>query len=342
MLNWTTPDNTPSRVKQAGKNIRDNIETLDDLAVLENWRAAHAYIINTFQANIRKRVGIKNYIVGQRLKRKPTIIDKLRREPNMQLSTMHDIAGCRVIFPDVDSLNNFRKSMHTTSAKHELIAGDKFNYIEKPKNTGYRGIHDVYKYNAGSKSGKIYNNLRIEIQYRTSAQHAWATAVETADLLNRNRAKFNEGEADYQEYWRITSEIIARTKESLNSSFPHLPNLDLKNKYVELEHKFNIVRLLENAKLAANIIPATYKYLKSKNTILIYYFDANVGTEVISYNNTKAAIDAYNKNETELRDLADVVLVKSEDLDNLKRVFQNYFNNADDYIRLLQDGLKIL
>ena len=35
--------------------------------------------------------------VSQRLKRLPTIVDKLRREPTMKLSQMHDIGGCRVV-----------------------------------------------------------------------------------------------------------------------------------------------------------------------------------------------------------------------------------------------------
>jgi len=33
--------------------------------------------------------------VTQRLKRVPTIVDKLRREPTMQLASMQDIGGCR-------------------------------------------------------------------------------------------------------------------------------------------------------------------------------------------------------------------------------------------------------
>ena len=103
------PRHSKSRVNRAGDAIRSNQGTLDDLVVLENWRASHAYIINTFQANIRRRTRGKNYDVGQRLKRRPTIEDKLVREPGMRLSRMHDVAGCRVVCDDIDALKSFRK-----------------------------------------------------------------------------------------------------------------------------------------------------------------------------------------------------------------------------------------
>ncbi|MBR2145465.1 MAG: hypothetical protein IJ956_07990, partial [Akkermansia sp.] len=64
------------------------------LGVLDNFRALHAMPLNTFQATLRqriKRLGISDYIVAQRIKRKPTILDKLHRYADMQLKRMHDI-----------------------------------------------------------------------------------------------------------------------------------------------------------------------------------------------------------------------------------------------------------
>ena len=89
--------NSRSRVNQAGKNIRRGQPTAEDISVAENWRAAHGYIINTFQANLRRRARFMDVVIAQRLKRQPTIFNKLVREPTMQLSNMHDIAGCRCI-----------------------------------------------------------------------------------------------------------------------------------------------------------------------------------------------------------------------------------------------------
>ena len=51
------------------------------------------------------------------------------------------------------------------------------DYVRKPKTSGYRGIHLVYRYHNDRKT--IYNGLQIEPQLRTRRQHAWATAVDT-------------------------------------------------------------------------------------------------------------------------------------------------------------------
>ncbi len=84
---------------RAGQRIRMDAGTPDDLALLDNWRASHLYVINTFQASLRLRrtrfAGGDAITIAQRLKRRPTIIDKLGREQGMSLSRMHDIAGCR-------------------------------------------------------------------------------------------------------------------------------------------------------------------------------------------------------------------------------------------------------
>jgi len=58
--------------------------------------------------------------VAQRLKRRRTIIDKLRRYQGMQLARMDDIAGCRLIFPDIESLHKFRDQVHRARFNHVL------------------------------------------------------------------------------------------------------------------------------------------------------------------------------------------------------------------------------
>jgi len=173
MVSFVRPDNTKSRVRSAGKRIIKGTETLEDNMVLENFRGSHAYILNTFQANIRNHSRGKVKTVGQRLKRRNTILDKLRREPTMPLPAMHDIAGCRMVFENFDQLDAVRSSMHGARWRHSLTHDvDRYNYITAPKVTGYRGIHDVYEYKVNSAGGVPWNGLKIEIQYRTLPQHA--------------------------------------------------------------------------------------------------------------------------------------------------------------------------
>jgi putative GTP pyrophosphokinase len=80
---------------------------------------------------------------------------------------MHDVAGCRVIFKNIKELNAFRSAFHKEKFKHERItqARDQFNYLDRPKNSGYRGAHAVYRYRSTVDSGQPWAGLLIELQY---------------------------------------------------------------------------------------------------------------------------------------------------------------------------------
>jgi putative GTP pyrophosphokinase len=75
----------------------------------------------------------------------------------MDLVRMDDVAGCRVIFPDIKSLYTFREGLHKARFKHKLRNDlDKWDYIKHPKATGYRGVHDVFEYDVNSEYGAKY------------------------------------------------------------------------------------------------------------------------------------------------------------------------------------------
>lgn len=119
------PRYSKKRVTRAGNKIRSSEATAEDLEVLENWRAAHSHVMNTFQTNLRRRSRGSGYLVGQRLKRRVTIIDKLNRESGMNLSRMHDIAGCRVVFPNMEDLIQFRAAFIESRAEHERLTAER-------------------------------------------------------------------------------------------------------------------------------------------------------------------------------------------------------------------------
>ena len=192
MVSWVSPKFSKSRVNKAGHAIGSGTATPQDIEVMENWRASHAYILNTFQATLRNRSRDTNAAVGTRLKRRATIENKVRRYADMQLARMHDIAGCRIIFDSIEELLQFRNELHSARFNHKRRGAEneeRWNYLVHPKLDGYRGIHEVYEYDVKSEGGKTWNGLNIEIQFRTYAQHAWSTAVEVAGLLTLNKPK---------------------------------------------------------------------------------------------------------------------------------------------------------
>jgi ppGpp synthetase/RelA/SpoT-type nucleotidyltranferase len=145
-------------------------------AVVNNWRSSHSFPLNTFQTYLRLRTHQidTNAIVVQRIKRLPALIAKLERR-KFKLSEVQDIGGCRAVVRSVRYVNQLVGLYENSDLKHERIRKD--DYIQHPKISGYRGIHIVYSYKSDKKN--TWNGLNIEIQFRSTLQHAWATAVET-------------------------------------------------------------------------------------------------------------------------------------------------------------------
>jgi Uncharacterized protein conserved in bacteria len=105
--------------------------------------------------------------VGQRLKRRPRIIEKLVRHPNMRLTSMQDVAGGRALLPDLATVQRIHDRIDR--AGWDVVRVDDYNAT--PKASGYRSLHIVVRRDA----------TMIEIQLRTDWQQAWARAVERLD-----------------------------------------------------------------------------------------------------------------------------------------------------------------
>lgn len=147
---FTVPPESKSRVRQAGKCIADGTATDEDFALVDQWRAAHSYVINTFKVWLRRKIEASKIDAefAQRLKRRNTVIDKLKRKkPDgtpliRDVTTMQDFDGCRIIFKDIKDLNEFREFLLSSkvmeNVNHKLKHEDrnKYNYIEHPKTTG--------------------------------------------------------------------------------------------------------------------------------------------------------------------------------------------------------------
>lgn len=193
---WESCGFTKSEINLAGRKIiAKNIsseERNECLKVINSWRRAHAYPMNTFAINLRHIVNnIDGAVVVQRLKRLKTIEDKLVRFPEMELYRMQDLGGCRVIVPSVEDVYTVVKRMEQSRIRHKKAKPK--DYIQAPNpDTGYRGYHLIYQYH--SERNTKFNGLRIEIQVRTALQHSWATAVETVGEMTSNGLKFNQGD----------------------------------------------------------------------------------------------------------------------------------------------------
>lgn len=322
------PGGSKSRVNKAGQNVREGTATTEDLQVIDEWRAAHRSVLNTFQAILRMRTRGTGITVAQRHKRKKTIFDKLDRLPDMQLARMDDVAGCRLIFKNIRDLHAFRDSLHKARFNHRRRNDiDKYDYIKKPKPTGYRGIHDVYEYDVRSSVGQALAGLNVEIQYRTLVQHAWATAVEVIGFVTESQPKFQKGDKRYEHAMALASEILARTHEGLTGPYPEKVDRELVTEFLSLDEELALLRTLRGLNAANGAIS------DRRNAILIFSKDGDL--EVRTFKDAPDALRALFSLEREMPD-KDIVLVRADTSDEVRLAFRNYFSDARDFIRLIE------
>lgn len=308
--------------------------TTQDFKVIDEWREAHRRVLNTFQAILRTRTRNQEITVAQRHKRRATITDKLKRLPRMNLSRMDDVAGCRVIFGTIRQLRQFRQSLHRARFKHERKNdADKYDYIKRPKSSGYRGVHDVYSYDVNSDAGKNFKGLLVEIQYRTLIQHAWATAVEVIGHITDSDPKFDRGDERYLTAMAYASEILARHSERMKGPHPDLTNLQLVRKFEQMDARLGLLDTLRNL----NSVNPTFA--NNKNTILVMSTDGNLRVE--SYRTAPSAMQTlFEFEETEPEN--DIVLVRGNTSDDIRLAFTNYFSDARDFVKLIGRACRYL
>lgn len=248
----------------------------------------------------------------------------------MQLARMDDVAGCRLIFQNIQELNSFRNTFHKARFKHKKRNDpDKYNYIKNPKNTGYRGIHDIYEYDVNSESGKCLAGLYIEIQYRTLVQHAWATAVEVVGFITESQPKFQKGDKRYEHEMALASEILSRAHEDLKGPFPNKSNREVLEEFLAIDKEISLLKTLRGLNQAKSEVS------DKKNTILI--FSDRGELEIKSFRDAPDALRALFILEKQMPQ-HDIVLVRANSSEEVRLAFRNYFSDASEFIRLIDSA----
>ena len=261
-----------SAVDRAGEVLRaasvDQTKRDDALRIMSSWRSRHVYVINTFQATLRKRLGgFDSYgLVAQRLKRSTSIIAKLQRLNNMKLSRMQDIGGIRAVVDRLGQIDQLRGLYEVVGRlDHKLLAID--DYITNPKKDGYRSVHLIFRYH--SPELPHCNGLLLELQFRTKLQHAWATAVETMGTFLGQSLKARQGESHWQQFFELTSAAISHVEKS-----PVLSNwsgLDFESTCVAIrdaELQIGVLDKLQGFSLVVDAVSAESR--RSSNIIWLF------------------------------------------------------------------------
>jgi ppGpp synthetase/RelA/SpoT-type nucleotidyltranferase len=331
---WEVPKYPKSEINKAGFIIASPSSTKEDrdnaLIILNNWRASHAYPLQVICSNLRLRN--PGAIVVQRLKRLDSITGKIERFPDMSLYRMQDLGGCRVIVDTVDQVYEAIEKYKNSRIRH--ILKREYDYIQNPKDSGYRSYHMVYQFHSDKK--ETYNkNMLIEIQFRTKLQHIWATAVEMMGIYTKSKLKASIGDKDILRFFALVSSVFAKME-----NMPISPNTNddyniLISEIRQIDKKLNLVSRLSALSV---VIKHTGDKFKAKGyyVLQLNYKKKLLRVNKFPTNQVEVATNVYNKIESLNNPNIDVVLVSAISFDSLKEAYPNYFTDISQFVDMMR------
>lgn len=336
MVEWAVPEYSKSAVRRAGKALAsdtgDGIPEAE-MDIIRNWRASHSYVLTNAANRSRnrlKRLGVDAEL-AQRLKRMDSIESKLRDGRAKDLSTMQDIAGCRLIVNSVDDLRRVKRSFESSRLlSHEP---DKFDYVwVRPKTNGYRSLHYV----EGHGSKKVeYQEMKVETQIRTRKMHYWATAVETVDTFFDEKLKAGHGDATWAHFFQLASCVLADS-EDLPSAAGSPSGDQLRNELGEVNEKLDAINMME----ACKTIVTDDDSGEGRAFVLQQYQESHRGSvnravSVFSFDDLQKGLDFYSEAEKDPK--VNAVLVQVDDRNALRSAYPNYFTDTSEFLTILQE-----
>lgn len=155
----------------------------------------------------RKRNPIET--VKSRIKSPDSIAKKLEKKQKpitfeSMMNNLNDIAGVRVICPYISDIYAVRDML---LKQPDLKLLEQHDYIEAPKESGYRSLHLVISIPV--YLSKTKHKVKVEIQLRTIAMDFWASLEH--ELHYKNTAKVPDSVR--RELFRVAETIAMTDKE---------------------------------------------------------------------------------------------------------------------------------
>lgn len=329
-----------NKINQSGKVLLAGPEMgfpyTDSNLVVEDWRKLHMIPLQELVEEVTRVLadgGVQAAFSSHRLKRMISIIAKLRHNPGMGLGGLQDIGGARFVFEDIDSLLKAQKIISQASFEHFVTDREPYDYVVKPKASGYRSIHFTYKFVSGNDD---YDGLRVELQIRTRLQHDWAMAVETAELISKSSLKASLGDENWLSFFKLSSAVFAQ-KEGMPvaESFAKYSEKDYCLQYAQLDKSFKFLDQLQ-ALVSTVKISEEHTLRGGFAVLLIQFAEKRVQLRHFQSDNLEDATKYYSEVEKSINDQnSAVVLVSVSDMKELQEAYPSYFLNASEFIQAL-------
>lgn len=316
-------------VNRAGVILLDKASSEHDIAkaVLDSWRACHVTPLNSFQISLRRKLKATDStaLVSQRLKRTPSILSKLERNPKMMLSRMQDIGGIRAVVKNMQQVRAL-EAYYKKGTRAFTISGGGKDYINSPKPSGYRSIHQIFKCKKG---------FSIELQIRTELQHSWATAVETMGTFLQYSLKASEGPEKWLDFFALASSAFAILESTPRVlKFTDLSAQETFEELLKQEKELDVRNKLSGFRVAARHIKDD-KHIGHYHLITLDLDSRMANIQSYKAQDIQRANSEYSKREATVKDGKNlqVVLVASESISALKKSYPSYFLDAEFFSR---------
>lgn len=324
-------------IDRAGKMLLDPFTRKVAMEKVSDWRTTHLPVLREFVEELTNYLGAKNIpyaFYSQRVKRMTSIIDKLRNNKDMGLGGLQDIGGARFVFDDMDNLIKCKEALESFAP-----AGFTFvrstDYIENPKQSGYRSIHYIYKY---SSEIQDYDGLKIELQIRTRLQHSWAMAVETASLISRTSLKANIEDGNiWREFFKLVSSIFA-IKESCKVSpefaeYTHNQYCIKYREYIEGHKLYDQLSVLRVTVNSNEIVEDEDGYC----VLSIDFKHKNVSYRTFPPEEEETATDLFSSLEQSIDSYEAVLLVSIAKMKEIRDAYPSYFLDTREFLSALEE-----
>lgn len=172
---------TRGEIDRLGDALRRGVilgseQALETHTGYDTYRLAVAHALDEVVA--RLKVALPGVPSSSRMKTPDSVAAKLRRTPQMRLSRMQDVVGCRFV---VDTLA--AQDAAVACALGEFPSS-KVDDIRREPHSGYRAVHVIVRVDSGDS---------VEVQVRTTLQQKWAELSEKVAYAMGMEVKYGGG-----------------------------------------------------------------------------------------------------------------------------------------------------
>lgn len=206
------------------------------------------------------------------------------------------------------------------------------DYIAHPRPSGYRGKHIILRYDDLACEHKLF----VEVQLRTTLQHAWATAVEMCDVAVKTRLKFNEIDNPIGRFFQKASLLITQLEERGEADAKAIRGLSEGN--LELSYAITALETLKAASNAVYSLPGGMTD-QSADYYLVDLFAEEQTLELTPLDSIAALSRYFAEEGADCDGGRDLVLVRGSSKEKLAKLYPNYFGDISEFINLVEKHL---